>query len=221
MSYILDGIIVITVLICVFLSAKKGFAFTLIETIGLIAAIVITFNASTPAANIIYDNLLEQKVINSIETTQNEAETAIVDTVWNKIPNFITENKFLNISKDNIEIIDNDDDIAEKISSTIIKPIFTKIVSVIISAVLFTVLIIVVKFLAKYINKLFSFSFVGKVNKVLGGLLGLVKGIALSLIICLAVSLILSFTKDGFFIFKYDIINSSYIFKYLMEFLPI
>lgn len=221
MPYILDAIIIFTVLFFVFLSAKKGFTFTLIETVGFIAAIVITFNVSAPAANAVYDNFIEKPVINKIEATQNEAETAVVDVVWNKMPKFIIENEFLSPSKEDIKIVNTDDNLAEKISDSLIKPVFTKITSIVISVVMFAVLIFIVKFLAKYINKLFSFSIVGDINKVLGGVLGLVKGIAVSLIICLVAGLILSFTKDGFFIFKYDIINSTYIFKYLMEFLPI
>ena len=132
MPYILDGIIVVTVLICVLLSAKKGFAFTIVEAAGFIAAIILTFNISTPAANIIYDNLFEQPIINSIENTQNEAETAVVDVVWNKLPGFVTENNFFGISKDDISTVDNDNDLPQKITNTFIEPVLVKILSIII-----------------------------------------------------------------------------------------
>ena len=53
MSYILDAIIVLIIVITVVLSAKKGFVCTLIEVIGLIAAIVIAISLSSPISNFI------------------------------------------------------------------------------------------------------------------------------------------------------------------------
>ena len=52
MNIILDIIIVAIVVICVFLSAKRGFTRTIIELVGFVAAILIAINLSTPVANL-------------------------------------------------------------------------------------------------------------------------------------------------------------------------
>ena len=221
MPYILDGIIVFTVLICIFLSAKKGFVFSLIEVLGFVAAIVISFTVSAPLANITYDTLLEKPIIQSIDKTKEEAETAIIDAVWNELPNFVTENNYITISKDDISIDNGNNDIAQRVSDSLVKPVSTKILSIIIATILFSLLVFLAKLLGKNFNKMFSHSAIGSANSFLGGALGLVKGIAFSMLFCLIVTLILTLSKDGFLIFKYEIINSTFIFKYLMEFLPI
>ena len=229
MSFILDGIIILIILLFVFLSAKKGFVRTLIEVIGFVAALVVAFAFSSPIANTIYDKMIQPSVVKTVENVANDGvsnATSAVDAVWGKMPAFITESSFFGFSKESVtatvqsEAASDISQLAQSISDSFVEPAVTKLLSVLISVILVLVLLFVVKILAKYVNKLFTFSIVGDINKTLGGLLGLVKGAAVAVIFCLVISLILSFTKNGFLIFTYDAINSSYIFKFLMEFSP-
>ncbi|MBQ8740978.1 MAG: CvpA family protein, partial [Clostridia bacterium] len=189
MSYILDGIIILIILLGVFLSAKKGFVRTLIEVVGFVAAIVVAFTLSSPLANTIYDKMIEPSVVKTVEavaTDGAENASAAVDAVWSKMPAFITESSFFNLSKDSItstvqaETANGSAQLAQTVSDSFVAPAVTKLISVFISVILVIVLLFVVKILAKYLNKLFSFSIVGDINKTLGGLLGLVKGAAIA-----------------------------------------
>ena len=226
MAYILDGIIVLIILLFVYLSAKKGFVRTLIEVVGFIAAIAIAFSVSTPIAELTYDSFVYPSVEETIQETGKDNINSAVDAVWEKLPDFMTESSFFGLSKDTAtesaqsDFSNNSSELAKSISDNLVKPTAVKLISVIVSVILVIVLLIVVKILAKFINKLFTFSFVGDLNKILGGVLGLVKGTSIAVIFCLLISLILSFTKDGFLIFTYDAINSSYLFKFLMGFSP-
>lgn len=229
MSFVLDAIIFLIILLFVFLSAKKGFVRTLIEVVGFVAAIVIAFSFSSPIANITYDKIIQPSVVKTVENVANDgisSTTDAVDAVWEKMPAFITESSFFDLSKSNItatvqnQAAESSAQLAQNISDSFVKPVTTKLLSVLISVILVVILLFVVKILAKYINKLFTFSVVGDINKTLGGILGLVKGAAVAVIFCLVISLVLSFTKDGFLIFTYDAINASYIFKFLMGFSP-
>ncbi len=229
MSIILDVIIVLILLFFAFLSAKKGFVRTLIEVVGFIAAIVVAISISTPIANMVYDTTIQPVVAKTVESAVTDGSSNVnnaVDAVWNKMPAFLTESNFFNLSKDSITATINSDvatntaQLTNTISDSFIKPAVSKLLSVIISVILVLILLVVVKILAKYINKLFTFSVIGDINKTLGGILGLVKGAAVAVVFCMIVSLVLSFTKDGFLIFTYDAINSSYIFKFLMGFSP-
>ena len=229
MSFILDAIIILIILLFVFLSAKKGFVRTLIEVVGFVAALVIAFTFSSPIANTIYDKMIQPSVVKTVENVASDGiskATSAVDAVWDKMPTFITESNFFDLSKETItttvqnQATNETAQLAQSISDSFVKPATTKLLSVLISVILVVILLFVVKILAKYINKLFTFSIVGDINKTLGGVLGLVKGAAVAVIFCLVISLILSFTKDGFLIFTYDAINSSYIFKFLMGFSP-
>lgn len=228
MSIILDAIIILIIILFVILSAKKGFVRTLIEVIGFIAAIAIALSISTPIANFCYDGAVQPIVAKTVESTITEGSSNVneaVDAVWNKLPSFLTESNFFKLSKDNITSSINEEtasDTAQLIDTinSFVKPAVTKLLAVIISVILVVVLLFVVKLLAKAVNKLFSFSIIGDINKTLGGILGLVKGAAVSVIFCMIISLILSFTKNGFLIFTYDAINSSYLFKFIMGLSP-
>ena len=228
MSIILDLIIVLIVLLFVFLSAKKGFVRTLIEVVGFIAAIVIALSLSTPIADFIYDSSIQPIVANTVKSAVSEGGSNVneaVDSVWNKLPAFLTENNFFNLSKDTISstVSTQSNATASQLTTTIdsfIKPSVSKLLSVLISVILVVMLLFIVKILAKLVNKLFTFSVIGDINKTLGGILGLVKGAAVAVIFCMIVSLVLSFSKNGFLIFTYDAINSSYLFKFLMGLSP-
>lgn len=229
-SIVLDLIIVFIVVLFAALSAKKGFVRTFIEVVGFVAAITLAFNFSTIASDFIYDKAIEPSVFKTVTQITQPTEVVIEDTVdkvFDKMPDFITESKFFNLSKtDAVNSVKQDaasqngeSVLASSISNNVVKPPVVKLLSLILSAVFIFVFLFLVKILAKFINKIFSFSIVGGLNKFLGALIGIVKGIAVSLIFCLAVSLILSFTKNGFLIFNYENINSSYLFKFLMQFI--
>ncbi len=229
MSLILDLIIIAIVVIFALISAKKGFVCTLIEVVGFVFAIYIALSFSTPIANTIYDKTVQPIIANTFETVISDGvanSNDAVDAVWNKIPSFISENSFFNISKENALTVLGDnvsletEILTSKISDSLLKPAVTKILSSLISVIIVFVLLFVVKILAVQINKLFNISIIGSLNKTLGGILGIIKGGAIAIVFCLIISLILSFTKNGFLIFTYDNIQSSTIFKYLMEFSP-
>ena len=226
MSIILDAIIVLIIILFVFLSAKKGFVRTLIEVVGFIAAITIALSLSTPIANFFYDSAVQPIVTKTVESVANDGSSNVneaVDAVWNKLPDFLTESSFFNLSKDKLtDSISGNADTTELVSSinSFVKPPVSKLISVAVSVILVVVLLFVVRVLAKIVNKLFSFSLIGDINKTLGGILGLIKGAAVCVIFCMVVGLILSFTKNGFLIFTYDAINSSHLFKFIMGLSP-
>lgn len=229
MSLVLDLIVVLIVAFFAFLSAKKGFVYTLIEVTGLIAAIIIAFTFSTPIANGIYDGALQPAVNKTIQSVVDEGaqnvETA-VDGVVNKLPSFLTQSKLLNFSQDGLVSSLNGQDttdsiqIVSTVSNNYIKPALVKLISAVVRVILVVVLFFVVQFVAKFVNKLFTISFVGKINKTLGAILGAVKGLVIATVFCLIISLILSVSKEGFLIFTNETINSSVIFKFLMGFSP-
>ena len=82
------------------------------------------------------------------------------------------------------------------------------------------VLLVVVKFLAKMINRVFSFSIIGKANRLLGGIIGIPKGIIFAILFCMVISLIVSL-NNGFLIFTAENIEKTYVFKFFAEIIPL
>ena len=77
------------------------------------------------------------------------------------------------------------------------------------------VFIFIVKILAKFINRLFSISLVGKLNRLLGAVVGLPKGIIVALLLCSVVALAVSFTQNGIWIFTSENMSNSWFFGVL------
>ena len=234
MSLILDGIILVLVLISVFLSAKRGFVRTIIELAGFIAAIILSITVSGPLADFTYDKIVEPSVVKIVEESASATEEntegnleAMADSVWNALPQFVknnSENSGISqdtfVDKIEIDTTDTVTAMAQKASQTVAKPIVTKLFSAFYGLILMVILFVLVKFLAKIINPLFNFSVISKLNRALGGVLGLIKGILVSVVFCIAVSLLVSFTKEGFLCFTPESIENSFIFSKIVALLP-
>lgn len=239
MHLIIDGLIVLLIAFIAFLSAKKGFVCTVIEVVGFVAVIIFINFATPPISNFIYDKAIEPTVIKTIEETitfDNLDNGAINDVIdinsienaveasLDKLPKIIAENNSFKFSSQEIvnEInklnINNKTEIAEIISDKIIKPTIINILSLVIQIILLIVLFIIVKIVAKLINKLFSFSVIGKLNKFLGGVIGIAKGTIIATLSCLVINLILSLTDNNLILFTKEAIDSTYLYKTLINF---
>lgn len=218
MSFVLDLIILAIIVICIAVSAHKGFVKTIVGFVGMVLAIVLALSLSAPLANITYEKAVEPAVTSSISGVigdiENKAEGLVKEEVYENLPDFV---------KNNIDIseleISAGEDTAAAITESAIKPIAISFLKTIFSLILFVILIIAVKFLTKILNSIFSFSILGKANKILGGVLGLVQGLIVALIFILISNLLISLT-GGFLIFTQKSVDESYLFSLVSKILP-
>lgn len=226
MSIILDLIVLAVIVVTVLISARRGFVRTAVELVGFVAAIFISFTISTPLANTTYDKIIEPSIMNSVSSvTDSAVDTSAMETLdgfWNEIPEWMRSSfEKSGISKDSLDTVISDNigngvqSAVETTSQSVIKPALTGTLSLIYQTILLIVLMAVVKPLAKLVNKLFSFSVIGTANRVLGGVVGVPKGIIYAVAFCLLVTLIVSFTQNGFLIFTKATIEESYFFSFV------
>ncbi len=223
MSIVIDLIVVAIILVTALISAKQGFVKAIIEVVGFVAAVLVAFSLSAPLADITYEKVIEPPILSSVSENAAQSTAHTADSVWESLPSFITDNsEKLGITKEYIEQIVADSTLSStdtalaEISQKAVKPVATGILETLYAVILIVVLLFVVKILARLLNKVFSFSVIGKLNRTLGGLLGVVKGLAIVLIFCEIVVLIISFT-GGVWIFNSENIDKTYIFKYLIN----
>ncbi len=228
----LDIIIVAIVLLYVIISAKRGFARTVVELVGFFLAVYLSFTLSGIVAEELYTGAIEPAVTKSIEEniteTASEKTEVIVDDIWESLPKVVTNiAEGFGISKETIidESGETDligfEELAENLTDKVLKPVIVPVVKTVVGILLFGLLMIVVKFLARAVNKIVNIPLIGGVNRFLGGILGVVKGLLVSYIVCVIISLILLFTENGFLIFTPENIEGSSIFKLLMGLSPI
>ena len=105
-------------------------------------------------------------------------------------------------------------------AATVAKPVVTKLMSLLIALVSIIILLFLVKILAKAINSLFSFSILKTLNRFLGGVFGAGKGILLSVVFCIIISLAVLVFKNDFGVFTDENVEKTYIFKYIYGLIP-
>ena len=217
MSIVLDLLIVAIVLVTAILSAKRGFVRTATELVGFIAAVYLAFTLSAPAADFVYDKMVEPRLVQGIEEKIAEASTNAGNNAIEALPDFIENNldKFGIDANTLGSMATNAAQPATMLSENVLEPIFTGIFKAIFSILIFIILSFAAKLLAKLLNKIFSFSVVGVLNKALGFALGTVKGVVFASIFCSIVVLIASVAGNGFLIFSSDAVNSSFICGFL------
>lgn len=225
MSIILDLIALAIIVITVLISAKRGFVRTAVELVGFIAAVFISFTISTPLANATYDKIIEPSILSSVnsvaDTAADNSAAAAVDSFWNEMPGWIKGGiERAGISKESLDgsitanIGNGVASAAESASQSVIKPAVTSMLTLVYQVISLIILLIIVKPIAKLINKLFSFSIIGTANRVLGGVVGVPKGIIYAALFCLLITLIVSFTSNGFLIFTNETIEQSLFFSF-------
>ncbi len=222
MYLIIDLILIGIIAIIALISAKQGFVRAVVEVAGFIAAVLIAFSVSKPLADVTYTKGIEPAIVNSVSENAADSTSQTVDAIWESLPSFITENAHnFNISKQALEesisqeAQNNAQTILVNTSQKVIKPLVVGILETVYSVILIILLSFIVKILAKLLNKVFSFSIVGKLNSTLGGILGFVKGVAITLILCEVILLIISFTENGIWIFNNENIDKTILFKFL------
>ena len=224
MGLILDLLFVVIIIITAILSAKKGFIRTLLELVGFAAAIIIALTVSEPISDFAYEKLVEPAIIEKTEGIIVENTNAIRENLWEKLPSIIKDNsEFFGINEDSfLNIISSESkngaaDLSIAISEKIVRPAVVNLFSTIISFILILILIPLFRLLAKGINKLFSVSVVGKVNKFLGAILGILKGLAICLIVCILLDLIVKLSSGGFWLITNDFLDNSFIFSKIFK----
>ncbi|MBR7071311.1 MAG: CvpA family protein [Clostridia bacterium] len=199
-AVVLLGVFVLTVI----LSAKRGFVCSLIETIGFLAALILSITLSTPIAEIIYDRAIAPTVVSAVDSAVADNTQNTVDSVWTALPGFVTGYaEKVGVSKEHIasrigtasEHVSNN--MVESASQNVIRPMMVSLLKIMVSVVLFTVLFFVVKIAARLLNKVFSFSVAGKVNTILGGVLGVIKGLIFVFFGVMIFRLVCSYLPNG------------------------
>ena len=222
MSIILDLIVVLIIITVALFSAKRGFVRAITELAGFIAAVFITLTISTPLGNITYDKIIEPQIVKAMSAVTDKSVTDTSNAVWNALPPVVkNHSEKLGVSRESLNktvsehMGDNTENAVNAVSQNAVKPIAVKLLSLFYSVLIMVILIFAVKVIAKFLNRLFSFSFAGTLNRVLGGIAGIPKGIIIAALFCTVVSIIVSMTKDGFLIFTNETVKGSWFFTHL------
>ncbi|MBQ7288238.1 MAG: CvpA family protein [Clostridia bacterium] len=223
MAWILDIIVIAVVAYYAFISAKRGFVRTLIELVGFIAIFLIITKAGTPMSEKLFDTVFRAQVLSKVETSLQDSAAQTTQALTNALPEFVVNSAdFLGINiSETVDMSNNTAALASSITDNVIRPVATSLIYAVISLLLFGLGMYLVRVLARAVNSLFKISFVGVVNRVLGAVLGAGKGLVVAFVLCMLITVTVSFTENGFWVFTKENIEQSFIFGRIAEWNPL
>ncbi len=188
MSIILDVILLTVFAAFIFTAAKKGFMLSLLELISVIVALTLSYQFSPVVAQAAYDNIVEESIIETVETQIDEnlnisSSTAQAEMVLESMPGFMVSfASSLGIEFEEVKAkITSETFSAENLATELVDKIAQPIVVTALTAISFlllsAVLLFALKWVAGLLSKIFKLPLIGTVNKVLGGVLGACKGV--------------------------------------------
>lgn len=203
MNYLIDAVLLVIIVLCIIRSAKKGFVRSLVEAVGLVIALLLAVSCGNYAAQTIYDSSVRPAISSTIEKSFTDATNNALD----QLPSFFKQG--LDAADISIALDETASDAALRVTDTVVKPIAYNLINSVATVIVFIVLAIVVRFIASFINTRFRGVIFGTANKLLGGCVGAVKGVAIAIVLCYVASFLVSIMgNEASFITSSDINNS-------------
>lgn len=226
-SYGIDIILVVIFIVTILSSAQKGFLKCILSLVCTVVALVAALTLSQPAAEIVYDNVLEKIVVDKMQTAMDEnldLKTAVevVNEVIEMIPDYLIEPAksigvdIEGISKEVSGLKLSAEDTALQISRQIVRPGAIVLLKLVCYILIFSIFRMVLGWIVSLANKLPAPWLFKKANKLLGAGLGAVKGVVIVLMLSFAVNALASVINDGSDLDK--ALDSSHISAVVREF---
>ncbi|MGN0460660.1 MAG: CvpA family protein [Ruminococcus sp.] len=188
MSLALDLGVIIIVLLTVIVCFKRGFAKTVLGLLSNIISVVGAFILGTSLSDLIYSGLIKDNIIDSLSSSINSnlsTTTSTVEEQTSALPDYIQSILSLfGYSTDTVNrnidtmVETQSNNIASAVESAI-GPVITAIISFFLVIILFFILRFITARLSKLIAGVMEVPVLHTVNRILGGLVGILDGLVI------------------------------------------
>lgn len=201
MAWILDGCLLLVLLVGVIIGCKRGFIKSAVRLIGCLLALVLAFCLSSPLSEWIFDSFLSKGIEQSVSQQLTDAAVgsaqaleAQIDGVLEGLPAFV-RNALVSYGVGSPEQISgvleahgaqSTSAITETLVSYVIRPVCVLLLQIVCFIALFVLLSVIIRLLGRMLDRLFNLPLIRHVNRLLGGVMGLIEG-ALAALILVAV----------------------------------
>lgn len=208
MSLVLDLIVVTLLVLGVILGVKRGFVRTIIEVVGCLLILFVATTAAEPVSTLIYEKsarpAIENAVVSGIGDDDTSDPDTTVDKTFNALPGVATNllNTF-GVTPASVKKTLGDTSqqtaqtIAKQVGEMAARPLIA-LIRVVFVVLLFAIGMVLIGLLAGVANKLAKhIPVVGTLNSWLGGVAGLLKGLAVAFVVANLLMLLLSLSSNG------------------------
>lgn len=205
MAYILDGVLILILVVTIALGYHRGFIRSIVQLVGLVAAIVVASSLSASLAPMIYDSFvsepLQQTIVEAVENSGSAAMSEQLEGALNSLPDFlvnaINQNDQATQALDQMQstVIDSTVVLAEALVTKVIRPLAIGLFRVVLFIVLVLLLLLVVKLLTALLKPIRKLPVIRQADGLLGAAVGLLKAIVFVLIAVSVMQLLASSGK--------------------------
>ncbi len=217
MNIIIDIVICALILIFAIISYKKGFISTLIEFIGFFFSSFISIWVGKILASWIFTTFIRNVTIESFteKIASSGGDTKI-------LPEFIyNAANSLNIQIPSIFDFPSATETATAFCDDVMAPVIILIIQVILILILIPIFSIVFKLLSKLFKNFNKLPILGKLNEILGFVLGIAKGVVVVLIACWIIGVIVKLNGGQFLFFNDELLEKTAIFSFIQKINPL
>ena len=220
MSLILDLVIILIIALCVFIGIKRGAIKEIVSLIGIVVALILAITISKIGATFIYNRFVGEAIYNTVYKAVEDKVGADISTTIDALPEEIFQigdaigvdisEKLESGLKEDTNLASS---VAEIVSESIAKPLVITIIQLVLFIILFVVFKVLIGWLGKILNIVAKLPVLGSANKLVGGIVGLLKGVIIASIVCYVVIIILKVQPDGFAGINQKIVEDTKIFN--------
>ena len=226
-KYIFDAAMIVVVIIIVAVSAKRGFAISLLSTLSVSLAGFLSYKFTEPVSEFIYSSFLYSRIEAKFTEVLSGLSSDIsfngkLNAMLESLPKgFVPISESFGYNVDfavdsmQIDSILSDNELVKQFIDNIAADIIKSVLEVIVFLILFVVLSVVLKNVSILLNKVVrKIPVVGKANTILGGTLGLIKSVVIVFVLCILVSVIIN-SMDV--VELKNIASTSYVYRFVTD----
>lgn len=230
MNFIIDILFLALIIFVIVGASRKGFVSTLLDTFSTAIAAIGSYILCSPLSEWIYSTLVRDLVRTRFLRVLDDANSGLslydkVTAMIDGLPpaavnlaeavgmdmNTLANSVFVTGSHTNEQLADL---VVDKIGYDIM----ITIIQVLCFIALFIVFALLVRFISKFFENVNKIPFIGKINSLLGGVIGVVKAVIVLFFVCTIVFFIISASENNALV---EAINNSRIYNFVIENNPV
>lgn len=201
LPFIIDIILIVVFAGCIIDGRKKGFVKMILSVVAAVIALFIAKEYAEPVANWINESFVHGRIVESISRAISDSVGSGAAAIANALPGYIVraaEAIGLSAKEITANLGSNVTSVqaAEQICTAVEGAFIVPAIKIVSFFIIFAIGSAVLNFAASFINGIFKLPLIKSVNKLLGAILGGVKGLIAVLIIGLVFWLISSIAPE-------------------------
>lgn len=214
MAYVLDGIVILSVLLGLILGYHHGFVRTVIKLVGCMVALVLAATLSQTVAEGIFDQFMRENIEASVSAqvsaANEESLQKTVDSAVKALPpsvqNVLRRAGWLDNAIAHIDDsgVSRPEEISRSVVTYIVEPVTTALLGIIAFLILFLLFMIGISLLARLVGGLLQLPVLRQANGILGAVLGTVEGIVIALVLVSVMQIAAASASDSAWLTQKD-----------------